>query len=50
VIDLQRTSISRLVRRFVMPKAWSEFDKTSPIPAGERTKLTIEAIQIGSID
>jgi ADP-heptose:LPS heptosyltransferase len=27
-----------------MPSAWVEFDRTSPIPAGERTKNTIEAI------
>ena len=49
VIDLQCTSISRLVRKFVAPKAWSEFDKTSPVAAGERTRLTIEATQIGYI-
>jgi ADP-heptose:LPS heptosyltransferase len=32
-----------------MPKAWSEFDKVSSIPAGERTRLTIEAVNLYSI-
>lgn len=44
VIDLQNNMLSRLVRKTLMPSAWVEFDKTSPIPAGERTKNTIEAI------
>ena len=44
VIDLQNNTLSRLVRKTLMPSAWSEFDRTSPIPAGERTRHTIEAI------
>lgn len=43
VLDLQNNLISRLVRKAIMPHAWSEFDKVSPISAGERTRLTIEA-------
>jgi len=43
VLDLQNNLISRIVRKFVRPLAWSEFDKVSPVPAGERTRLTIEA-------
>ncbi len=43
VLDLQNNLISRIVRKFIRPKAWSEFDKVSLIPAGERTRLTIEA-------
>ncbi|HZY36796.1 MAG TPA: glycosyltransferase family 9 protein [Mucilaginibacter sp.] len=47
VIDLQNNEISGLVRRSLMPKAWSAFDRFSPIPAGERYRLTIEAIGLG---
>lgn len=48
VIDLQNNNISRLIRKGLMPKAWSEFDRFSPIAAGERTRLTIESIGLGS--
>ena len=44
VIDLQRSPVSRLVRRLLRPRAWSEFDRFSPQLAGERTRLTIEAM------
>lgn len=47
VIDLQNNSLSRLVRKILMPSAWAEFDRTSPLPAGERTRKTIEAIGLG---
>jgi len=47
VIDLQNNILSRLVRKALMPAAWSEFDRTTPIPAGERTRLTIEAVGLG---
>jgi len=47
VIDLQNNILSRFVRKILAPKAWAEFDRTSPIPAGERTRLTIEAIGLG---
>jgi ADP-heptose:LPS heptosyltransferase len=47
VIDLQNNILSRFVRRRLMPAAWSEFDRTTPIPAGERTRLTIEAVGLG---
>lgn len=47
VIDLQNNIISRLVRKCLLPQAWSEFDRWSPVPAGERTRLTIEAIGMG---
>ena len=43
VIDLQNNEISRFVRKMVHPVNWSEFDRFSPLPAGERTKHTIEA-------
>lgn len=47
VIDLQNNIVSKLARKCLLPKAWSEFDRFSPIPAGESTRLTIEAIGLG---
>lgn len=47
VIDLQNNIISRMARKFLFPLAWSEFDRFSPIAAGESTRLTIEAIGLG---
>src|SRR6185295_1641910 len=47
LIDLQNNEISGLVRRFIRPKAWSVFDRFSSRPAGERTRLTIEAVGLG---
>ncbi|MBX7150566.1 glycosyltransferase family 9 protein [bacterium] len=40
VIDLQRNRYSRLMRRYLNPTAWGEFDRFSPIPAGLRTLYT----------
>ncbi len=48
VIDLQNNIISEFVRRILMPKAWSVFDRYTPIPAGESTRMTIEAIGLGN--
>jgi heptosyltransferase-2 len=47
VIDLQNNKISRLVRRILMPEAWSSFDRFSPAAAGERTRMAIEAVGLG---
>lgn len=47
VLDLQNNLISRIVRKVITPYAWCEFDKVSPMAAGERTQLTIEAIGLG---
>jgi ADP-heptose:LPS heptosyltransferase len=47
VIDLQNNINSRLVRKFLMPAAWSEFDRFSSNAAGERNRMTIEAIGLG---
>ena len=49
VLDLNDAIISRLVRKILFPKAWATFDKFSPIPAGERTQLTMEAVGLGKI-
>lgn len=43
VLDLQNNRVSRLVRRALRPAAWSEFDRFSPNPAGERVRWTVEA-------
>lgn len=48
VIDLQNSVLSRIVRRALRPRAWSAFDRFSPRPAGERNRLTIEALGLGS--
>jgi lipopolysaccharide heptosyltransferase II len=47
VIDLQDNIISRSVMKLLLPKAWSVFDRLSPVAAGERTRCTIEAIGFG---
>src|ERR1700712_756679 len=44
VIDLQNHKISRTVRKLLFVEAWTEFDRSSPISAGERTRQTIEAL------
>ncbi len=46
VIDLQNHRISRIIRKLLCAKAWSEFDRSSKVLAGERTRLTIDALQI----
>jgi len=47
IIDLQNNILSRLVRRALVPRAWSAFDRFSPRSAGERNRLTIEAVGLG---
>ena len=47
VIDLQNNTISKSVRKVLRPAAWSEFDRFAPVPAGECTRLAIEAIGLG---
>ena len=47
VIDLQNNRLSKFVRKILHPASWVEFDRTSPIPAGERTRLTIDAVGLG---
>ncbi len=48
IIDLQHNIVSRFVSKLLMPKAWSVFDRFSAIAAGESTRLTIEAIGLGT--
>jgi ADP-heptose:LPS heptosyltransferase len=49
VLDLQNNLISRMVRKAIHPRAWSEFDRFSGTAAGERTRLTIEAVGFKNI-
>lgn len=48
VLDLQRNNVSRMIRRFLMPKSFSEFDRFSLKSAGERVQQTINALQLGT--
>lgn len=48
VIDLQNNLISKIVRKFLMPTAWSEFDKITRISGAERYRRTIEAVGLGT--
>ena len=50
VLDLQNNELSRWVTSALRPGAWSRFDKTSALPAGERTRRTIESAGLGPID
>ena len=47
VVDLQNNEVSELVRKSIHPAAWSVFDRFSSRSAGERTRLTIEAVGLG---
>jgi ADP-heptose:LPS heptosyltransferase len=49
VIDLQRNSLSRLIRRTLRPKSFCEFDRFSLQTAGERTRQTIEKLGIAQL-
>jgi heptosyltransferase II len=46
VIDLQNHKISRIIRKLLFAKSWSEFDKASPVLAGERTRSAIDSLGI----
>jgi ADP-heptose:LPS heptosyltransferase len=47
IIDLQNNPLSKIVRKALLPKAWSAFDRFSPVAAGERNRRTIEAAGLG---
>lgn len=47
IVDLQNNLLSKLLRKILRPAAWSEFDRYSPIAAGDRTRRTIEAVGLG---
>ena len=47
IVDLQNNEISELVRKSIHPSAWSVLIVFSSSSAGERTRLTIEAVGLG---
>jgi ADP-heptose:LPS heptosyltransferase len=49
VIDLQNNYFSRIVTKVLEVRAWVEFDRYSPQPAGVRTLNTIEQAGIGPL-
>jgi heptosyltransferase II len=49
VLDLQNNRISRIARSLLFPPAYAEFDRSSPISAGERTQRTINAAGLGPV-
>jgi heptosyltransferase-2 len=49
ILDLQDAMISRLLRTLLLPSAWTTFDRISPVPAGDRTQRTLEALGLGKI-
>lgn len=49
VIDLQNNLTSRAIRRFLMPKAWTEFDKSSRVSAADRTQSCIAALALADV-
>lgn len=46
VIDLQNNLTSRALRQLLLPKAWSEFDRSSRVSAAERTQSCIAALAL----
>jgi ADP-heptose:LPS heptosyltransferase len=46
-LDLQNNRLSNFVREALQPAAWAEFDRFSPVAAGERNRRTIEALGLG---
>ena len=49
VIDLQRNPLSQWIRKLLHPPCWSEFDRFSPLSAGERSRLAIEALGLATV-
>jgi len=49
VIDLQNNFSSRVLRKLLVPRAWSEFDRSSRKSAAERTRLCIAALALGDV-
>jgi ADP-heptose:LPS heptosyltransferase len=50
VLDLQNLKITRVIRKLLGVKAWTEFDRNSPIYAGNRYKNTINVLNIALVD
>lgn len=50
VIDLQRNRESRTVRRLAGAQAWGEFDRFSPLPFMERSRVPIREAGLGELE
>ena len=50
IADLQNSSLSQLIRRMLRPPAWCSFDRFSALPAGVRTRNTLEQLDLGRIN
>ena len=49
ILDLQNNFISNIIRKFITPLCYTEFDRLSSQHAGIRTKQTINKANIGTI-
>ncbi|MCD6068474.1 MAG: hypothetical protein K0S33_3300 [Bacteroidetes bacterium] len=49
LLDLQNHRLSRIMRRMLGIKAWSVFDRTSSLYAGDRYKNTINVMNIATV-
>lgn len=47
VLDLQRNRQSRFFRRTLIPKAWAEFDRFSPVSVVSRVQWSVEQLGLG---
>lgn len=49
VADLQNSSLSQLILKTIRPRAWCSFDRFSGLPAGIRTRNTLQQLGLGRI-
>ncbi len=50
VLDLQNLKITRVIRKLLNPKAWAQFDRSSPNYAGKRYENTINILNIAQVN
>jgi heptosyltransferase-2 len=50
ILDLQNLKITRVIRKLLGVKTWTEFDRNSPIYAGDRYKNTINVLNLTPVD
>ena len=48
--DLQRNKYTRWLRRLLLPKAWTEFDRFSPMSALRRNQWSMNQLGLGSLE
>jgi heptosyltransferase-2 len=49
VIDLQNHRISRWIRKSLFTRSWGQFDRASPVFAGERTRIALQNLNLGEV-